>query len=136
MEPLVLEEDINVFGITVKSYPDGVLYAHQELHAIVPHSPDRSYFYISQSDGNGGLIYIVAAIELWEGELRNPDLQSFVIPKGKYLSVVLTDYHQNASKVKEALHDLAAYPGVDPDGIGLEWHLEANECKCLVKMLD
>lgn len=136
MEPFVLEEDINVFGITAKSFTDGVLHARQEFYAIVPHSPDRSYFCISQSDGNGGLIYIVAAIELWDGELQGPDLQPFVIPKGKYLSVVLTDYRQNTSKIKEAFRDLAAYPGVDPNGIGLEWYLEANECKCLVKMID
>ena len=50
-----------------KSFPEGILEAHQTLHALVPYSQNRKYFGISRPE-NGNIVYKAAAEELIEGE--------------------------------------------------------------------
>ena len=85
METYELENDIEVFCVTAKSFPDGVLEAHQALHALVPFSSERKYFGISYPNKEGNIIYKAAANELDKGDLSKHGLESFVIKKGKYI---------------------------------------------------
>ena len=66
METITLNNDIKVFYITAKSFPDGVLDAHNKLHALVPFSTDRKYFGISRPE-NGTIYYKAAAEEINPG---------------------------------------------------------------------
>jgi hypothetical protein len=47
MANYVLEKDIHVFYVTASSFPNGVLAAHQQLHAYVDYDANRKYFGIS-----------------------------------------------------------------------------------------
>ena len=57
METTIVDKDIKVFYKTAKSFPDGVLSAHQTLHALIPFTTDRRYFGISRPE-NGAIVPI------------------------------------------------------------------------------
>ena len=41
METTKFDNDIKVFYVTVKSFPDGILDARKKLHALVPFSTEK-----------------------------------------------------------------------------------------------
>ncbi|MDB5155686.1 MAG: putative transcription activator [Mucilaginibacter sp.] len=61
--------------IAASSFPDGVMAAHQQLHALIIYSDDRKYFGLSRSE-NGQIIYKAAAEELKNGEAEKLKLDT------------------------------------------------------------
>jgi hypothetical protein len=63
MEKFMLNNNIKVFCVTAKSFPYGVLEAHQTLHSLAPYTKERKYFGKSRPV-NGVIVYKSAAEEL------------------------------------------------------------------------
>lgn len=63
METIMLNSDIKVMYITAASFPEGIIDAHQALHARVPFSASRKYFGISRPEKEH-IVYKAAAEEL------------------------------------------------------------------------
>jgi hypothetical protein len=61
METIILDKDIKVFYVTASTFPEGILAAHQTLHAKIPYSTERKYFGISRPENNGKIVYRAAA---------------------------------------------------------------------------
>lgn len=133
MERFTLDENIKVFCVPAKSFPEGVLEAHQKLHGMVPYSQNRRYFGISRPE-DGKIAYKAAAEELIVGELKQHGLDEFNIGAGEYIYIVIKDYMQNIPAIGEAFNELTSQPDIAPNGYCIEWYLSDKEVKCMVKL--
>ena len=61
MERYNLPEDIDVFYITAKSFPQGIADAHKKLQALFASTTGRKFFGISFPDRKGVIAYKAAA---------------------------------------------------------------------------
>lgn len=128
-----LETDLQVFCVTAKSFPAGIQEAHQVLHALIPFDSKRKYFGISYPGPNGTMIYKAAAEELEKGELNKHGLESYTIPKGKYLYLVVHNFMSNIPQIAQAFRQISQDPRCDLESIALEWYTQ-TDCRCMVKM--
>jgi hypothetical protein len=133
MEVFILEKDIRVFYIKAKSFPKGVLEAHQQLHTIIPFSNQRRYFGISRPE-KGTIEYWAAAEELKEGESEQYNCDSFTISKGEYISIEVRNYIRNIEGIGEAFNKLIMHEGIDPQGYCLEWYLNDEDVRCMIRL--
>lgn len=113
MEKITLENDIKVLCVTAKSFPDGVLEAHETLHGYIPFNTNRKYFGISYPDKSGTIIYKSAAEELDKGELSKHDLEVFMIKKGEYVFINIKDFRNNIPEIGKAFQMLIDNPDID-----------------------
>ncbi len=74
MMQVKIEEDIKVFFVQAKSFPDGVLEVFQIMHSLIEFPPKRRNIGISRPE-NGKIIYKVAAEELEQGDLQKQYLK-------------------------------------------------------------
>jgi len=133
METITLDNDIKVFYITAKSFPDGIMDAHKQLHALVPFSPDRKYFGISRPE-NGPIVYKAAAEEIIQGEAEKLNLEAIVLKKGKYICLTIKDYVKDIQRIDKAFKKLLSYPDLDPKGYCVEWYLTDKDVKCMIRL--
>jgi len=135
MEMFTLENDIKVFCETAKSFPDGILKAHQELESIISFSKQRRYFGISNRNAKGIIIYDAAAEEIYQGEAEELGCEKFVIQSGQYISLLIEDYINDIAAIAKAFHLLIAYPGSDPEGYCIEWYLNEKDVRCMIRLV-
>ena len=136
METTILSEDIKVYCITAKSFPDGIKEAHEKLHSLITFVPGRKYLGISYPDEKGNIIYKAAANELTEGELSSHGLEKFIVKKGDYLTIPINDYMKNIPQIGNAFQKLIADKRIDPNGVCVEWYFSDKDMKCMVRMAD
>jgi predicted transcriptional regulator YdeE len=133
MKKIMLDKDIPVFCVTAKSFPDGILEAHQKLHSLVPISKERAYFGISRPE-KGVIVYKAAAEEKNEGEAEKLGCEKFIIQRGKYIFLTIEDYAQDVQRIGNAFQKLISEPGIDPDGYCVEWYLNDKDIRCMIKL--
>jgi hypothetical protein len=133
MEIYTLEKDINVFYVKAKSFPEGVLEAHQQLHAIIPFSNQRRYFGISRPE-KGTIEYWAAVEELKPGESEKYNCDSFVISNGKYIGIEVKNYMKNIEEIGMAFNKLISYEGIDPNGYCVEYYLNDEDVRCMIRL--
>ena len=63
MQQYFLDSNIKVICIPADDFPNGVLTAHQKLHALLGDEKERKYFGISYPDKPGSIIYKAATKE-------------------------------------------------------------------------
>lgn len=134
MKVFTLTDNIPVYCVTAKSFPEGVQKAHQTLHSAVPFSKDRRYFGLSRPQENSGIIYKAAAEEIIEGELSGLELEPMTIIKGDYLYTDISDFMKNIPAIGEAFQELIRSEQIDPDGFCIEWYLSTDICRCMVRI--
>jgi hypothetical protein len=133
METITFDDDIKVFYVTAKSFPDGIMEAHVKLRALAPFSTDRKYFGISRPE-NGPIIYRAAAGEIEDGEAQKLNCDALVLKKGKYICLTVNDFMKDVQSVGRAFGELLAYPGLDPNGYCVEWYLNDKDVKCMIRL--
>jgi predicted transcriptional regulator YdeE len=136
METITLNNDIKVFYITAKSFPDGVKQAHEQLHALIPFSKVRKYFGLSRPENGGGIVYKAAAEEKEAGEAEKLGCQTIVIKKGKYLSQTINDFMKDIPSIGHTFQQLLSHPGLDPQGYCVEWYLNNKDVQCMIRLAD
>ncbi|HEY8400773.1 MAG TPA: transcriptional regulator [Cytophagaceae bacterium] len=134
MDTITLEKSIKVFYKTASSFPEGVLAAHQSLHALIPYSRDRNYFGISRPENGGGIVYKAAAEEKYPGEGEKLNCETMVIEQGKYLAIDVPDFMKNISAIEKAFTQLISQPGIDPEGYCVEWYINDTDVRCMVRL--
>ena len=67
MEKFNLQNDVKVFGIQVKTFPNGVGEAFESLIKMFPGGDQRSYYGIAEFK-NGSMQYYATAEEAFPGE--------------------------------------------------------------------
>jgi predicted transcriptional regulator YdeE len=135
METLTFDKDITIMYISASSFPNGVLAAHQKLHALFPFTEERKYFGVSRPE-NGEIAYKAAAEEAYPGEAANLNLQTLVLKKGKYISLTIPDFKKDVPAIEKAFNLLTSQPGIDPQGYCVEEYINQNDMVCMVRLKD
>jgi hypothetical protein len=133
METTIQDKDISVFYITAKSFPDGVLEAHQKLHSLVPFPTARKYFGVSRPE-NGVITYKAAAEELSPGEGAKLNCETLVLKKGKYIGRTIHDFMKDTSSIGKTFQEILQLPGIDPEGYCVEWYFNDKDIRCMVRL--
>lgn len=136
METYTIEKDIHCYRIKASSFPDGVLAAHQQLHALFTYSADRGYYGISRPEGKGVITYWAAAEQLPGDDAAAASLEKFIIPKGQYRGTDIKDFRNDIPAIGHTFQQLLADPNIDPNGFCLEWYTNMNDVRCMVKLAD
>jgi hypothetical protein len=133
METIHIRDDIKVFYITAKSFPDGIMDAFNELHARVPASQNRIYYGLSRPEKDH-IIYKAAVEELYDGEAEKLGFEKIVIKKGLYAYSTIKDFMKNTPEIGKAFQELLTNPDLDPDGYCVEWYLNDQDVMCMVRL--
>lgn len=137
MKKVTIDNDIKVFYVTAKSFPESVPETYEILKArITTINDNRKYFGISYPNEKGTIIYKAAAEELEIGEAEKYGCETFIIKKGKYICIEIKNHFQDASSIGNAFQKLLAHPDIDPQGYCLEWYLNLTDAdvKCMVRL--
>jgi hypothetical protein len=133
METLKIDNDIKVFYIPAKSFPNGVMEAHQKLHALIPHSTERRYFGLSRPE-NGAIMYKAAAEEMEPGEAEKLKCDTLTIKKGSYISIPIPDFMNDIPAIQRTFNQLLSQPGLDPQGYCVEEYINGKDMICMVRL--
>ncbi|HZE85516.1 MAG TPA: hypothetical protein VE035_14470 [Puia sp.] len=133
MEITTQDKDIRVFYITARSFPEGVMEAHQKLHSLVPFSTQRKYFGISRPE-NGVIVYKAGAEELTPGEGEKLNCETLVLKKGKYIGKTIHDYMKDIPAIGKTFQEIIASPDIDPEGYCVEWYISDKDVQCMVRL--
>lgn len=136
METITFDKDIKVFYITATSFPDGALAAHQKLHALIPFTTDRRYFGVSRPENGMQIIYKAAAEELEPGEGEKLKLETLILKKGKYISLIIHDFIKDIPAIQKTFNLLISQPDIDPQGYCVEEYIDQKDMLCMVKLAD
>ncbi len=134
MEIYNLDHDIPICCITAESFPLGILPAHEKLHSLIPYVSERNYFGISHPGPNGNIIYKAAAEEIHSGESARLSLETMTIKQGHYLSLFISNFHEDVQKIGKAFRQMITDPRIDPLGFCVEWYLNERDVRCMVKI--
>lgn len=135
MEQILIENDIPVYRIKASSFPAGIKSAHEKVHMLFPPNGTRKYYGISQGAAKGQILYW-AAVSRQPGETeQNDETESFVIRKGKYISIYIKNWMLNEASVAEAFHQLLQHDGIDMKGYCLEEYVNETDIRCSVPLL-
>ena len=136
METIQIDKDIKVLYITATSFPDGVMAAHQQLHALVPNAAQRRLFGLSRPENGGEIVYKAAADEIQPGEAEKLNIDTITLKKGNYACITITNYMKDIPAIGDAFQQLIALPNIDPQGYCVEWYLNDKDVKCMVRIAD
>lgn len=134
METYNLKNDLKVFGKEVRTFPLGVAEAFHDLLTMIPDGSHRAYYGLSHIDEMGKIIYKAAAEENYAGEAEKYNCKRYLIEKGEYLSVTITNWRDNTECIKDVFHDMMEDDRADKTKEVVEWYKTETEMLCLVKM--
>ena len=77
---------------------------------------------------------MAAAKELYAGEGAKLGLETFIIRKGEFISMLLKDWRKEERLVEKTFRTLLADPDIDPKGYCLEMYLNENDMLCMVRL--
>jgi hypothetical protein len=133
METMTLPNDIKVFYVKAKSYPDGIQESHEKLHSLVNDEKQRKYFGLSRPE-DGAIRYKAAAEELYPGEAEKLKCETLIIKKGNYISIEINDYMRDLSSIGRAFDKLRRDPKLDPQGYCVEWYVSNVKVICMIRL--
>jgi len=141
MESLNLKEDIHLFCVKAKSFPEGIDGAQQELASLPLAYSDRSHFGVSYMHDNE-IIYFAAA-ELKANEAIPAGCTTYTLKSGKYISTYIRNFRKNISQISAAFEQMISDPRIDKNGCCAEWYLpegsdhkSAIDVRCMVRLAD
>jgi len=133
METYNLKTDLKVFGKEVTTFPLGIKEAFSALLERIPDGFKRTYYGLSYMDEMGKIIYKAAAEENYAGEAEKYNCKRYLIEKGEYLAVSITNWRDNTDCIKDAFHDMMEDDRADKTKEVVEWYKTETEMLCLVK---
>lgn len=135
MKTIILDDDIKVFYVTAKTFPQGIGEATQKLHSLFTFSEERRIFGLSRPENNDGIIYRAAAEEMYEGEAEKLQCETLIIPKGKYIAIVVNEFRKDIVNIDKAFKQLLGQPNLDPNGYCVEQYATDKEVvNCMIRL--
>lgn len=135
IEIVNINNDVKVFCITAKSFPDGILDAHEKLHEIIPLAAGRRYFGVSRPEA-GVIVYKAAAEELDQDKKERFNCEISTIQKGKYRCLTVLEYAKDLQSIGKAFNILTSYSDIDPKGYCIEWYYDEQNVRCMIRLKD
>jgi hypothetical protein len=134
VETYKIENDIKIFYVTAKSFPEGIQEAHDRLHAMIPSSDDRKYIGISRPENNK-IVYRVGIEETFEGEAEKYKCDTLILKSGNYISSIARDFRKDKESIGKAFDELLKQPNLDPEGYCVEWYTnDKEEVRCMIRL--
>jgi hypothetical protein len=135
METVKFDNDIKVFYVTAKTFPEGIPDATDKLHKLFPFSKERKIFGLSRPENNDKIVYRAAAEELELGEAEKFNCETLIIKKGKYVCLPVNDFRKDIMGIDRAFKQLLKEPNLDPEGYCVEWYATDKEAvKCMIRL--
>lgn len=134
MQEFVLAEDIKVLCVKASSFPTGIMPAFQKLHATIPGAESRENFGISYGSKDG-IVYNAAVRELQAGEAERYALDSFTIPKGRYIGSIV-NWKQDTAQIGQVFQALLKDTRIDPEGACIEQYDKEENVRCMIRLKD
>jgi predicted transcriptional regulator YdeE len=134
MESYHLDQDIKVFCVTAKIFPEGVQEAYDTLNKLI-NTQGCTFYGLSKPTEKGEIVYKAAVAENFEGEAVPSGLEAFVIPKGEYITETIYDWKNNMQKFGPTFMSLLDNPKLDWSSWCIEWYKDDEEVMCMVKVI-
>jgi hypothetical protein len=131
MEIYSQPEDLTVFGIHVKNFPDGITEVFSGLMEVFGNN--RAYFGISWCDKNNTIQYYAMVQEAYKGEALEYKYERLTIGKGDYQTETIHDWLSKKDCIKDVFHQLMPGNSPDKDHPCIEWYKSEEEMLCMVK---
>jgi hypothetical protein len=131
MEIFYQPEDLTVFGVQVKTFPNGITEAFEML--VKRFGKERSYFGISWMDENQRVIYYAMVSELVKGEGNKYHYEKLVIHKGEYHTETINDWMSKLDSIKDVFHGLMSDSMPDKNHPCVEWYKSDDEMLCMIR---
>jgi hypothetical protein len=133
MEKQKFENDIKVFGIEVKTFPNGIGDAFEELvKKTGADAGQRNYYGISEFK-NGKIVYYATAEEKQEGEAQRYNYEPYLIEKGEYFAEPLKNWRDKTDCIKDVFMEMMKSDSVDKQKPCVEWYKNDKEMLCMMK---
>ncbi len=130
MQTVELENDINLFCVKAKSFPQGIRAAFDELERLAP--APRKLFGISHGSA-AGIVYFAGTDEATDA-LKKAGIP-FTLKKGTYRAVDIPGVMHNPMLVGKTFQQLTALPELDPEGCCVEMYLNDTDVRCMVRVI-
>jgi hypothetical protein len=134
MEKYNLENDLKIFCVTAKSFPEGIMEAFTTLKNILPSAEGRTFFGISCGSKDGNIIYKAAVLETYEGEGEKYRCETFIVKKAVYLAETLINWRKNVKIIGDTFMKLLADPRLDTSFPCVEWYKSDDEVMCMIRI--
>ncbi len=134
MKKYLLDRDVKVFCVQAESFPEGIMDAFKKLHSLLTTSELRNFYGVSNVNDKKVIIYKAAVEELYEGEAQKYGCETFIIRKGEYVSMYLTDFRNDVQDVGKAFEQLLSSPNIDPYGACIEVYVNDTDMRCMVRL--
>jgi len=136
MEQLIIENDIKVFGIEVKTFPAGIDDAFLELlRKTGDPAGARNYYGVSSMNKDGKIIYKAVAEQKFNDEAEKLNFEKSTIEKGAYLYATLKNWRTQTNCIKDIFHEMMNDDHTDKTKPCVEWYKNDEEMLCLVKAI-
>ena len=134
MKNYSLKNDLKVFYVRAKSFPDGIKQAFLTLEEMLPSTEGRTFIGLSQMEDHA-IVYKAAVLEAYEGEGEKNGCETFIIKKGEYLTETITDWRKQAERIGFTFEALLADPRLDTNFPCVEWYNGAD-VMCMIRLND
>ena len=133
MEKQKFENDLQVFGIEVKTFPNNIGNAFDELVKKTGDSAGKRNYYGISEFKHGKMIYYATAEEKHEGEAEKYNYESLKIEKGEYLAETLKNWRDKTDCIKDVFTEMMRSDAVDKEKPCVEWYKNDEEMLCMMR---
>ena len=131
MEIYIFQDDVTVFGVHVKTFPNGIKEAFDGLVSLFGNN--RAYCGISWMEENDCVEYYATLPESFKGEANNYPYEKLLIMKGEYRAETIYNWFGKLDSLKEVFHRLMAGNRPDKNHPCVEWYKSDIEMLCMAK---
>jgi len=133
MELYKQTDDIQVIGIPVKTFPNGIKEAFDSLMETL--GTNRSYYGVSWMDDPNNVIYYAMAAEAFPGEGKLHGYESLLIEKGDYKTEAVHNWLNKTDSIKDIFHQLMGNNKPGSNHPCIEWYQSDDEMLCMIRVL-
>lgn len=125
MEKYHIDDDIKVWALEAKNFPQGIPETFMKLEKIVGGFDGKDVYGLSVCNGDK-VQYWAAVAGKTDGELPKGELESMAIAKGDYLSTTLQNWQENTGQMPELFDELGQSPEAKPKAWCIECYRGAD----------
>ena len=72
---------------------------------------------------------------MFEGEAEKLKCETLIIPKGKYIAILVSDFRKDIMSIDRAFQQLLKQPNLDPQGYCVEQYATNKEAvTCMIRL--
>jgi hypothetical protein len=132
MEIYYQPEDMTVFGIQVKTFPNGIKEAFDSLMSTFGNY--RSCYGISWLDENDSVQYYAMVPEAFEREANKYHYEKLIIKKGEYRTETIYNWLSKLDSIKDVFHGLVPNNRPNKNHPCVEWYKTDDEMLCMIRV--